>query len=431
MIKSFLKVLPLAAVVLFATSCSKDENSDEKKVEKQPDEKKIEKVTIPFSVRVNTGNSISELFTTKDGIVVSKFTVNFEDAEGTEGNEKQISMNITSDGNIEPTTLKLVKEGDNFVFKGDITLADGKTEEDFTNGFVMISGSFGTAGTEMKSSNESLAALMTSCSHSYSTTFRSNTTAPIDIDENYAYFEFKLANTQTKLKLNIGEYESSQIKDETDCRLIWIAVPNGTKVTGNLLKTMTVSGGMVYSVDRHDVVDMQLTGGVLWATCNLGASSPADYGKYYAWGEISTKNDYSWDTYAHGTSSSNLTKYNFSDGKTVLDSSDDPAYSEEGWRMPTQDELTTLKDLQTGAFNNGYNFGNEYGSVFLPAAGCRRYGSDPDDDGAVGYYWSSSLYIYTDNPYDAWYLYFLDGSADVYGGLRYRGQPIRPVRCMN
>ena len=120
MTKKFLKVLPLAAAVLLATSCSKDDNNEEVNIENQP---KAEKVVIPFSVKVNTGNSISKIAYTQDGNDVSKFNVNFTDED------INTEMNIASEGNIEPSILKLDKDGDNFVFKGEITLADGKSEE--------------------------------------------------------------------------------------------------------------------------------------------------------------------------------------------------------------------------------------------------------------------------------------------------------------
>ena len=46
-----------------------------------------------------------------------------------------------------------------------------------------------------------------------------------------------------------------------------------------------------------EAVDLGLS--VKWSSVNVGASAPEDYGNYYAWGETTTKTDYSWATYKH------------------------------------------------------------------------------------------------------------------------------------
>ncbi len=88
-----------------------------------------------------------------------------------------------------------------------------------------------------------------------------------------------------------------------------------------------------YSIDKgiengHEWVDLGLPSGTKWATCNIGASNPQEYGNYYAWGEVTTKSIYNWRTYKYSSSNGQLTKYNiesrygrngFADGKTVLD----------------------------------------------------------------------------------------------------------------
>ena len=115
----------------------------------------------------------------------------------------------------------------------------------------------------------------------------------------------------------------------------------------------------------------------------VGAATAADYGDYYAWGETATKTDYSWSTYKYGTSYGNMTKYNDTDGKTVLDKEDDAAYVNWGssCRMPTNDEFTELRNssnctwtwtkqtTSSGSSIYGYKVtcvknGN---SIFLPA----------------------------------------------------------------
>lgn len=66
---------------------------------------------------------------------------------------------------------------------------------------------------------------------------------------------------------------------------------------------------MTEEVITHEYVDLGLTTGTLWATCNVGATSPEEYGDYFAWGETEPKSDYSWSTYKYGGSSNQLTKY--------------------------------------------------------------------------------------------------------------------------
>jgi hypothetical protein len=205
----------------------------------------------------------------------------------------------------------------------------------------------------------------------------------------------------------------------------------------------------VLSFAQHDYVDLGLPSGLLWATCNVGADSPEEYGDYFAWGETQPKEYYDWDTYqyANGTSweDPQLTKYcndanygnnGFTDNLTTLLPEDDAATANWGssWRMPTEEEWRELYNntTQTWTTQNGVNgrlFTAANGnSLFLPAAGCIM-----DDEfehiSVTGLYWSSSLD--TDFPSLAWYYYFdfysgNDGIDDFY--IRYFGQSVRPVR---
>jgi peptidoglycan hydrolase CwlO-like protein len=180
-----------------------------------------------------------------------------------------------------------------------------------------------------------------------------------------------------------------------------------------------------------------------WATCNIGASKPEDYGDYYAWGETTTKTlSYIWERYKFGTSNSGpFSKYNTIsiygpvDNKTVLDPEDDVAHVKLGgnWRMPTDEEWAELINNCTWTWTSDYNgtgvkgrivTGPNDNSIFLPAYGIR--GEFAPDVGSSGAYWSSSLD--TDYPYEAWSVYF--SSANVYrrhDRSRYYGQSVRPV----
>ena len=152
-----------------------------------------------------------------------------------------------------------------------------------------------------------------------------------------------------------------------------------------------------------EAIDLGLS--VKWATYNVGATKPEEYGGYYAWGETEEKEDYSWSTYKWWYNGS-LTKYcNESfygtvDNKTVLDPEDDVAHVKWGgnWRMPTKAEQDELRAncTWTWTFLNGvYGYkvtGPNGNSIFLPAAGS-RYGTAVNDRGDDGDYWSSSLQI--------------------------------------
>ena len=206
-------------------------------------------------------------------------------------------------------------------------------------------------------------------------------------------------------------------------------------------KSFTTEGssGGGGSWGSHDYVNLGLPSGTLWATCNVGASSPEDYGNYYAWGETTTKSNYDWSTYQYCNGSYNtLTKYcnksnygynGFTDNLTILQPSDDAATANwgNGWRMPTNEEWQELCQNTTHTWTtqngvNGRSFTASNGnSLILPASGY-RWDGELYYAGSLGLYWSSSLN--TDNPNLAWYLYFYSGSVSNY---RYGGFSVRPV----
>jgi len=233
-----------------------------------------------------------------------------------------------------------------------------------------------------------------------------------------------------------------------------VAVSNG-------ITNVTVSHGNVNvssTIHVHDLscmipeyVDLGLS--VKWATCNVGACCPEDYGDYFAWGEVTPKSDYNWSTYKYCKgSSSTQTKYcdnssygydGFTDSKTVLDPEDDAASVNWGgsWRMSTIDELNELKNTANCTWQ-WYSSGNtEFNGIagykvtskkigyagnyiFLPAAGF-RYDTYLYFVGSDVFYWSSSLY--TSYPYDAYYLGFYSGSVYWDDYNRYNGFSVRPV----
>ena len=193
----------------------------------------------------------------------------------------------------------------------------------------------------------------------------------------------------------------------------------------------------------HAYVDLGLPSGLLWATCNVGANAPEEYGDYFAWGETQSKDTYNWSTYQYcNGSSSTLTKYcnnsnygynGFTDDLTILLPEDDAATANWGsdWRMPTREEWQELyqNTTHTWTTQNGVNgrlfTASNGNSLFLPAAGY-RFNSGLYYAGSHGDYWSSSLN--TDYPDDAWELYFNSGNCGMSSNRRYDGQSVRPVR---
>ena len=94
----------------------------------------------------------------------------------------------------------------------------------------------------------------------------------------------------------------------------------------------------------HEYVDLGLS--VKWAAMNIGAAKASDHGGYFAWGETGNKDDYSWNTYKHGTSADDLSKYSYTDNGFALQMRDDAAHMNWGgeWRMPTGTEWEELCD---------------------------------------------------------------------------------------
>ena len=197
--------------------------------------------------------------------------------------------------------------------------------------------------------------------------------------------------------------------------------------------TISINFHVINSENVHQSVDLGLS--VRWATCNVGATNPEDFGDYFAWGETVPKEDYSWETYRLGDFyGNNFIKYNSSDGLTVLEFSDDAATVNWGceWRMPTISEIQELKDnctwtwtTENGVYGYRVTSHSNTNSIFLPAAGY-RIGTTTNND-IDGCYWSSSLY--TDDIISAWYLYFYNNNNifdNFYYG-RFSGHVVRPV----
>ena len=195
----------------------------------------------------------------------------------------------------------------------------------------------------------------------------------------------------------------------------------------------------------HDYVNLGLPSGTLWATCNVGANTPEEYGDYFAWGETEPKTTYNWSTYKYANGDyKKLTKYcndseygynGFTDNLTTLQPSDDAATANwgNGWRMPTLEEWNELRNntTRTWTTQNGVNgslfTASNGNSLFLPAAGYRE--DTLYHVGSHGTCWSSS--IDWDNPssaFDFWFSLIIGRGSGMGCSSRYLGQSVRAVR---
>lgn len=231
-------------------------------------------------------------------------------------------------------------------------------------------------------------------------------------------------NSGDKFVIAVEENESA------DERYAVLAITSGSATT-------TVSITQYGDSRSAHAVDLGLS--VRWASFNVGATKPEEYGGYYAWGETEEKNDYSWETYkwCNGSEDS-LTKYctdsdcGTVDNKTVLDPEDDIAHVKWGgnWRMPTRDELEELikrcywKWTTLNGVVGHKVIGPNGNSIFLPAAGFIN-GTEHRFKGTGGFCWSSSLNVSNCSLY-CMYFYESNQICD-YNFYRNYGYTVRPV----
>ena len=181
----------------------------------------------------------------------------------------------------------------------------------------------------------------------------------------------------------------------------------------------------------HEFVDLGLPSGTLWATCNVGATSPEQSGLYFAWGETV---GFTAEQVKSGERAFDDKYYKARDISTNLTLEQDAAHVHMGgnWRMPTKDEWQELIDNcdvmctddygETGVAGRVFTSKTNGNSVFFPAAD-RCINSSVLIVRSGGYYWSASWYSY----FNAWYLGFHSGVQYVYYSLRDYGQPVRGV----
>ena len=210
--------------------------------------------------------------------------------------------------------------------------------------------------------------------------------------------------------------------------------------------SLVFTDGAGDTAESHEYVDLGLPSGTLWATCNVGANSPEEYGDYFAWGETEPKSNYDWSTYKYYNGSpETMTKYCTNndmgrvDNKTELEAMDDAATVNWGsnWQMPSKEQFEELYNSSytttTWTTMNGKNgrkitSKSNGNSIFLPAAGYRD-DTSLCNAGSFGDYWSRSLNSSSSNY--ACSLGFYSSSIGTSNSRRYYGQSVRPVRVKN
>lgn len=265
----------------------------------------------------------------------------------------------------------------------------------------------------------------------------------------------------------------------------WFCIPPITFSKGFSIRVKSIAGGVMEknisnskAITRNTIYSMSslkadFTGSAIpvpemidlglrvkWAACNLGASSPEEYGYYYQWAGLedvtSTSINVNRDICPYHTDASDVdwagwTKYipsayswwsqfwsgyDSQDNKTTLDPEDDIANVKLGgrWRMPTDAEWTELLNDCTWTWTqlngiNGYKvtskiFGYIDKWIFLPASGYRLY-RNLNSAGSIGYYWSSS--VHNSTPGYAYDVELMSKGASKGENIRYYGLSVRPV----
>lgn len=190
--------------------------------------------------------------------------------------------------------------------------------------------------------------------------------------------------------------------------------------------------------DTREAVDLGLPSGLKWASCNIGADKPDDWGDCFAWGEVSTKSEYAeGNSLTQKKSVAELQKEGIVGTYSILSANYDAAVKiwGEGWRMPTRQDFEELiancKWTWCGMEDDGYyrvkaKNGNY---IYLPASGA-CLDDNPHFGGNFGQYWTSSADKDVDEEgnYLTWYVSFDFEKFYLHNLTRSIGRAVRPVR---
>ena len=226
---------------------------------------------------------------------------------------------------------------------------------------------------------------------------------------------FKVLARKHTVELRANGYESKSYTVELaegEAKKLFAELKEMAKSTYGEQTTAASSGGNG-TVNGHEYVDLGLPSGLLWATCNVGANAPEEYGNYYAWGETETKSSYD------ASNSKTYRKRNLPSDISG-NSQYDAARKNWGgsWRMPTRDEFEELLKYCTWTWTsrngkNGYEVQSKKNgnSIFLPAAG----------------YWSATCWSASHGEFKSAFTFSYEEGINADWMDRYNGKSVRPV----
>ena len=395
---TFLKVLPVAAALLLAVSCGEDAQDDSGVVVNPEPETANVVNTIPtapdnltpatpvddeegepFTLKVVADNSLSKLSYTDDGTTVYiKFDT---DDLGCE-------MSVYDDSKTHSTTMTLqsIDASGNGIFNGNWGKNGAPDEGTELNATIAYNN-----GSNIMVSTSSVVDLMENCPHQYRGTFRYITDNCVSLDDNMAYLEFTLSAEQKQVFVNDNWYDVNQETHKT-----WVAVDASNPVKTRIKGSKTLIPGYIYPLTCTDYVDLgQTVDGkiILWKTEN---ETKSKYVNNVGFDRFEFEGNY------HTIYDRDIARLF---GMSVDVTSD---------RLPTGNEFDDLDEFYVSCDNTvghkGACFGNDHGSLFLPACGMggyeinggtgavsNEYTENPfDDRGKTGYYWMISTNEYYD-----------------------------------
>lgn len=245
----------------------------------------------------------------------------------------------------------------------------------------------------------------------------------------YIYGRFSGNNNLMQIKVSNNYAQSIPTVSLAIGESGYFSIPTSDNLCGWKLTSYT------NVINSHEYVDLGLPSGTKWATCNIGAISPEEYGGYYAWGETEEKDIYNDVTYLYSSGTDTNGDGFYDDdisyqniGDNIAGSKYDVAHVKWGdpWHMPSSEQIIELIDNCTWTnttFNgvNGTLYTGPYGStIFLPAAG---YVGPNGKNTENGFYWASTLS--TDWNLYAAALYFYSIYTICQGVFRFNGLPVR------
>ena len=394
------------------------------------DETSKDEITLADGNIAADGKSVT-FTTTLTGTLYAVYPSTATSAEKIEtGNIVPVTLKAEQDGTFGSANICVAKDNDGSLAFKNVTSVLHLTQEDATNvnEIILTTGSAtayiaGTGTVDMSATTPAL-------------TLSSDQSNKIKVKSASAESHYYIAVVPTTLPKGTA-----------------FGFATGSKLGGtNLSGAKTIAANTIYNIGSMDADDIDPNtyhdyveiNGLKWATMNIGATSPTDYGYYFFWGGTEGyKHDGSkWvkasdnttelsggfiqanDQHYNGSAYTKYTTGTGGDGKTTLDLVDDAANANWGgtWRMPKAVEFNALKSLKKGDFVLGYHFGGdtEAAQIFLPVAG---YGNGTGLSGvSEGDYWSSSLVSGSSR-----YLSIKNGTVSVTAAVRYQGFSVRAL----